>query len=233
MFKLHRSGRLMALALVLICCARAFAQPVIFAKPLSPRLANYDISVRLDPAKRMLHGSETLKWFNKSGDVINELQFHLYLNAFRNSRSTFMKESGGVSRGNKIDKDGWGFIEVDKITSAAGEDWTGLMEFIHPDDDNAEDKTVFRLPLAKPLPPNDSIVVNIAFTAKLPQPPFARTGAKEEYFFVGQWFPKIGVYIDHQWNFSRELRVFCGLRRLQCEDDRAGKKYRRRHRVAR
>jgi len=74
------------------------------------------------------------------------------------------------------------------------------MEFIHPDDDNAEDKTVFRLPLAKPLAPNDSIVVNIDFTAKLPQPPFARTGAKEEYFFVAQWFPKIGVYIDHQWN---------------------------------
>jgi hypothetical protein len=167
---------------------------------LSPRIANYDINVRLDTEKKMLHGRETLKWFNKSGDVINELQFHLYLNAFRNSHSTFMKESGGVSRGNKIDKDGWGFIEIDKISSAVGEDWTGLMEFIHPDDDNAEDKTVFRLPLAKPLRPNDSIVVNIDFTAKLPQPPFARTGAKEEYFFVGQWFPKIGVYIDNQWN---------------------------------
>jgi len=111
-----------------------------------------------------------------------------------------MKESGGVSRGNKIDKEGWGFIEVNKITSAAGEDWTGQMEFIHPDDDNAEDKTVFRLPLAKPLAHNDSIIVNFDFTAKLPQPPFARTGAKAEYFFVGQWFPKIGVYIDQQWN---------------------------------
>jgi hypothetical protein len=196
MFKFYRPAWL---ALVIICCARAFAQPVIFSQPLSPRIANYDITVRLDAGKKMLHGSETLKWLNKSGDVIHELQFHLYLNAFRNSRSTFMKESGGVSRGNKIHKDGWGFIEVNKIT-AAGEDWTGRMEFIHPDDDNAEDKTVFRLPLAKPLAPNDSIVVNIDFTAKLPQPPLARTGAKEEFFFVGQWFPKIGVYLDHQWN---------------------------------
>jgi len=197
MFKFHRPGWL---TLVIIGCTRALAQPAIFSQPLSPRIANYDINVRLDAEKKMLHGSETLKWFNQSGDVINELQFHLYLNAFRNSRSTFMKESGGLSHGNKIDKDGWGFIEVDKITSAGGEDWTGLMEFIHPDDDNAEDKTVFRLPLAQPLSPNDSITVNIAFTAKLPQPPFARTGAKEEYFFVGQWFPKIGVYIDNQWN---------------------------------
>jgi hypothetical protein len=36
----------------------------------------------------------------------------------------------------------------------------------------------------------------------LPQPPFARTGAKEEYFFVGQWFPKVGVWQDEKnaWN---------------------------------
>ena len=189
-----------SVGLLAIFCAGAAAQPVIFSKPLSPRIANYDINVRLDPAKRMWHGNETLKWFIRSSDAITELQFHLYLNAFRNNRSTFMKESGGVSRGNKIDRDGWGFIDVDKITLASGEDVTASMQFIHPDDDNAEDKTVFRLPLARPLLPNDSILVNIDFTAKMPQPPFARTGAKEEYFFVGQWFPKAGVYIDNKWN---------------------------------
>ncbi|MCG3118530.1 MAG: hypothetical protein ALAOOOJD_00750 [bacterium] len=200
MFHKHRFGQLVAFGVVAICCARAFAQPILFPTPLSPRLANYDISVRLDTKNRLLHGSETLTWFNKSGDTITELQFHLYLNAFRNSQSTFMKESGGTSRGNEIDPEGWGFSEVNKISLASGEDLTARMEFIHPDDDNAEDKTVFRLPLPKPLRPLDSIIVRLDFTAKLPQPPFARTGAKEEYFFVGQWFPKIGVYIDGKWN---------------------------------
>ncbi len=196
----HAIGKLMRFGLVACFCTGAFAQPVIFQQPLSPRIANYDIDVKLDADKKMLYGNETLNWFNKSGDTITELQFHLYLNAFRNHKSTFMKESGGVSRGNKIDKDGWGFSEINKITLASGEDLTGRMEFIHPDDDNADDKTVFRLPLTQPLRPNDSIVVQIDFTAKLPQPPFARTGAKKEYFFVGQWFPKIGVYIDGKWN---------------------------------
>lgn len=196
----HRFGQLAAFGLAAICCARALAQPTLFPQPLSPRIANYDITVRLDTKNRLLHGSETLKWFNQTGDTITELQFHLYLNAFRNSQSTFMKESGGVSRGNEIDQDGWGFSEVNKISLGNGEDLTSRMQFIHPDDDNAEDKTVFRLPLSTPLRPNDSLLINIAFTAKLPQPPLARTGAKEEYFFVGQWFPKIGVYIDGQWN---------------------------------
>jgi len=193
-------ARLRHYGVFVIFCSSLSAQSIIFSNPLSPRIANYDIDVRLDADKRLLHGNETLKWFNKSGDVITELQFHLYLNAFRNNRSTFMKESRGAHRGNRIDKEGWGFVEVNRIKLGSGEELTEKMEFIHPDDDNAEDKTVFRLPLLKSLLPNDMIVVHIDFTAKLPQPPFARTGAKDEFFFVGQWFPKIGVYIDGEWN---------------------------------
>lgn len=67
----------------------------IFPKPLSPRLANYEIDVTLDPATKKLNGRETLTWKNASPDIIRELRFHLYLNAFRNDKSTFMRESGG------------------------------------------------------------------------------------------------------------------------------------------
>jgi hypothetical protein len=178
----------------------AFAQPVLFHEPLSPRIANYDIDVKLDAKNRQLHGQEVLKWFNKSADVIHELQFHLYMNAFRNNRSTFMRESGGSLRGMKMDAGGWGYIRVNKIEFSAGQDVSNQMQFIHPDDDNAEDKTVFRIPTPKPIAPRESLMVTIDFEEQLPQPPFARTGAKEEYFFVGQWFPKVGVYIDGKWN---------------------------------
>ncbi len=196
----HKSLKLFCVAIFLLLARQLMAQPVLFAQPLSPRIANYDIEVKLEPATRKLYGKEQLTWHNKSNDAITELQFHLYLNAFRNNRSTFMKESGGTSRGNQIDKDGWGFIEVNRLALASGEDLTRAMRFIHPDDDNAEDQTVFSVPLSAPLAPNDSIVVHIDFTAQLPQPPFARTGAKNEYFFVAQWFPKIGVYLDGKWN---------------------------------
>ncbi|TAK60752.1 MAG: M1 family peptidase, partial [Bacteroidetes bacterium] len=173
---------------------------VLFSQSLSPRIANYDIDVRLDADKKTLHGKETLLWFNKSSDVITELQFHLYMNGFRNSQSTFMKESKGRLRGEKMEKDGWGFIEIKKISLQTGEDITATLQFIQPDDGNTEDKTVFRLPLYTPLNPGDSIVLHIEFDEKLPTPPFARTGAKEEFIFAGQWFPKIGVYIDRAWN---------------------------------
>lgn len=175
-------------------------QPVLFAEPLSPRIANYDIDVKLDTETRILTGKQTLVWHNTSNDQIDELQFHLYLNAFRNNQSTFMQESGGTHRGNVIDDDGWGFMEVEKITTADGEDLTSGLEFIHPDDNYLDDKTAARVPLSKSIPPGGSIVVTIDFKAKLPSPPFARTGAKDEYFFVGQWFPKIAVYTEDGWN---------------------------------
>ncbi len=203
------------LGLLLFLGTSADAQQVLFDEPLSPRIANYEIDVQLLPESRTLKGKQVLIWYNKTGETIHELQFHLYLNAFRNSRSTFMIESRGVIRGVKIGEEGWGFIEVDRISvsevdqnlkelfpvnAAAPGEITEAMEFIQPDDGNEHDKTVFRLPLPMPLEPGKAISLDFEYNALLPTPPFARTGAKEEYFFVGQWFPKIGVYQEGEWN---------------------------------
>ena len=60
-------------------------------------------------------GRERIRWRNTSSVPVEELQFHLYLNAFANDRSTFMTESGGQLRGVEIPKDGWGWIEVESM----------------------------------------------------------------------------------------------------------------------
>ena len=183
--------------LILIVCLSAIAisaqGQTIFKHPMSPRIANYKISVMLDPLQKTLSGKETLTWRNVSTDRISELQFHLYLNAFKNSHSTLMKESGGVNRGIRMETGGWGWIDVTSMSAADGEDLTRSMEFIHPDDDNGEDQTVLRVPLSKPLRPGQSIQLTIGFKAKLPRV-FARTGYFQNFFMVGQWFPKIGVH---------------------------------------
>ncbi|MDJ0765339.1 MAG: M1 family metallopeptidase [Myxococcota bacterium] len=167
--------------------------------PLSPRIANYDIDVRLDTAHRLLHGEQVLRWRNPSGDEIGALQFHLYLNAFRNTQSTAFVENTNNRRRLKTKAYEWGGIDVHRMALPSGQDLTDKIEFIHPDDDNTEDKTVIQVPLPTPLLPGQEIVLHIDFTAKLPSPP-VRTGAMEEYVFVAQWFPKIGVYEDGQWN---------------------------------
>ena len=185
---------LCALAVILILCpSRTSALQIIFPQPLSPRIASYTISVTLDAERKVLQGKETLRWRNTSKDRIRELRFHLYLNAFKNSKSTFMTESGGQLRGDRMEAGGWGWIDVASMKVRDGEELKSKMEFIHPDDDNTMDQTVFRVPLSKPVLPNQLVVLDIDFTAKLPAV-FARTGYNQDFFMVGQWFPKIGVY---------------------------------------
>lgn len=177
-------------------------------KSLSPRIAEYTIEASLDVNKKIIIGKETLKWRNTSKDFIKELQFHLYLNAFKNNRSTFIKESGGQLRGNAIksvDENAWGYIDINSLKSG-GIELKDKISFIHPDDDNA-DQTVISVPLDRPLAPNEEITIEINFTSKLPRI-FARSGYANDYFLVAQWFPKIGVYeypgiryaVKGQWN---------------------------------
>jgi hypothetical protein len=59
---------------------------------VSKRNANYSIDVELDPATRTLQGREVLTWRNVTARPANELQFHLYYNAWTNDRSTWMRE---------------------------------------------------------------------------------------------------------------------------------------------
>ena len=185
-----RRALLVSTVLALASLSRAAADPLPDA---SARVVDYDISVRLDAARKTLSGRERLTWRNPSGDAVGELWFHLYLNAFRNSRSTFFRESGGQLRGDRMPEGGWGSIDIRSITLADGTELVGQLRFEHPDDDNADDRTVARVPLPRPVPPGGAIALDITFEARLPRV-FARTGYEGDYFLVGQWFPKLGVY---------------------------------------
>ncbi len=168
-----------------------------FAPPLSPRIANYVIDVRLNTDTKRLDGRQTLTWRNTSTDVLSELQFHLYLNAFRDKKSTFMRESGGQLRGVEMDdakSDNFGWTKLTTLKDQrTGDNLLAFSQFIHPDDGNTDDRTVLRVPLKRPLKPGETIVLDMVFQAKLPKI-FARTGFSRDFFLVGQWFPKIAVY---------------------------------------
>lgn len=181
------------------CCA-AVALAMFAAPANADRLpdhaasvVDYRIDVRLDADKKQLIGREHVTWRNPSSDTVMDLWFHLYLNAFKNSRTTFMKESGGSLRSDQMAKDSWGWIDVTSLKLSDGRDLLRTATFQHPDDDNAEDQTVMRVMLPQPVPPGGTVEFDAEFRAQLPQV-FARTGYKRTFFMVGQWFPKLGVY---------------------------------------
>jgi hypothetical protein len=169
--------------------------PARGATPVSPPVVEYTIEVSLDPATHQLDGKERLVWRNPSGDAVPELRFHLYLNAFKNDRSTFHREWSGQLRDDRIGTkaDDWGWIDVRTLTTADGRDLRPFCAYVRPDGNDGEDETVLAVALPEPVPPHGQLVLDIGFRAKLPKI-FARTGFVRDYYLAGQWFPKIGVY---------------------------------------
>ena len=99
---------------------------------------------------------------------------------------------------------------------------------------NADDRTLARVPLA-----DGGSARRRARAARRVEGArsanFARTGAIGNYYFVAQWFPKIGVFEDGRWTahqFSRQHRVLLRLRPLRRAHDRAARLDRRRHRAS-
>ncbi len=183
--------------LVLFVCIWVLSQNSYAA--LSKHIVDYRIEARLNVVEHKVFGHQILTWLNDSEVEVNELQFHLYLNAFRNNRSTFMKESGGSHRGFEMSKEDWGYIEIIKIQIENGADLTDAVKYIQLDDGNKDDLTVISVMLPEPVLPKEKISLEIEFTAKLPKV-FSRSGYAGNFYMVAQWFPKIGVWQNGEWN---------------------------------
>lgn len=179
--------------------AAAIAQPPSDSR--SPRNASYTIAAKLDPSGHRITGEEVLTWRNVASIPAATLQFHLYFNAWRNSRSTWMRERR-LATGNALaerPEDDWGWIDITTISVNDGGDRAGSLKFIAPDDGNPHDRTVAELPLERAVGPGETVSVRITWEARVPRT-FARTGRIGNFYFMAQWFPKIGVLEDTGWN---------------------------------
>src|SRR5687768_6321823 len=155
----------------------------------SPRNANYDIDVRLDHAARTLTGRETIRWRNISRQSTEELQFHLYWNAWRDAESTWLRERRLAGIYTPPRDDAWSSSDVTalRVTRPDGSvtDLTGRHRFIAPDDGNSADRTVMAVSLPFAVQPEETVAIEVEWTSKVPRP-FARTGYVDDYYFIAQ-----------------------------------------------
>jgi hypothetical protein len=165
----------------------AAAQPVVI----------YDIKAGLDPEAKIVRGEERLTWLNATSRAVSNAPFHLYLNAFLNNRSTFMKESGRGRTGRRDDE--WGYCRVTGISLDGGEDLLPSLRYVQPDDANADDRTVMEVTLPREIGPGETATFLIEFESKLPRV-VSRSGFNGKFFMVAQWFPKLGVLREDGWN---------------------------------
>lgn len=153
------------------------------------RVVDYTLRAKLDPALHTVHGEGTITWRNVSRASVSELWLHLYLNAFKNQSSVFMRAPIGGFRGSVVPKE-WGTIDVRKLTwldGAEKRDLWSTVELRRKDDD---DETDAHVPLPRAVSPGETMTLEVEWDDKLPAI-VERTGFDGSFHMVAQWFPKI------------------------------------------
>ncbi len=161
-------------------------------------VVDYVLHATLDPAAHAVAATGTIHWRNASSQPVHELWLHLYLNAFKNDRSDFLRERVG-GRGSAA-PEAWGSIALRTLALRESEgpatDLLSTLELHRPGD---EDETDARVPLPRDVPPGGSLDLDVAFDDQLPTV-VERTGYQGHFHMVGQWFPKIArLEADGTW----------------------------------
>ncbi|HWZ89573.1 MAG TPA: M1 family metallopeptidase, partial [Polyangiaceae bacterium] len=138
-----------------------------------------------------LSGHETIHFVNRSNSALNELWFHLYLNAFKNDKTLFLRSPFGAGRsGDKAHE--YGYVDIKKMIWVEADH-----RDLWPDRDrhspgDPDDETDLRVPLPQPLEPGQGLSLELEFEDKLPQI-VERMGYMGSFHFLGQWFPKLAL----------------------------------------
>lgn len=211
-FRMMRMGMkfVSALCLAVSLASSVYGQAIIpsttiainSSQPLSQRVVAYDIDAKYNASDHTLDATETLTYHNLTGQALDRFPFHLYLNAFQ-PNSTWMRETRRDGAGEwQLEK--WkpsyrGADEIKSFEVVGVGDLTAKLQYIQPDDNNKDDRTVMQIVLPKPVPADGYIQFKIKFHDQFPET-LARTGWKRDFLLAGQWFPKVGVWWQGAWN---------------------------------
>jgi hypothetical protein len=162
-------------------------------KPYFQQSVNYSISVKLDDKAHRLHGYEEIQYTNQSPDVLTELWFHLWPNAYKNNETAFGKQevtNGSTKFYYASEQSRGGIDSLDFKVDGKSVKW----EF-HPDHID-----IARLILNEPIQPGKSVQISTPFRVKIPSSAFSRLGHTKQQYQLCQWYPKPAVYDRKGWH---------------------------------
>lgn len=161
---------------------------------------NYTIHVALNDSLHELKADETIQYTNNSPDVLNELYFHLWPNAYKDNSTAMAKQQ--LENGNKKFYEAADSLKgyMDKIDFRVnGErvEWENV-------DGNID---ICRIKLKTPLKSGGKITITTPFHVKLPKGIFSRLGHLGQAYQITQWYPKPAVYDASGWNYFPYLNM--------------------------
>jgi len=157
---------------------------MVISTTLSPALpAAYQMEARLDTAEHKIYAAERIAFLNPTMDTLNQISFHLYPNAFRDTSSIYARKDlnarQNIFSGNRAD------LKVSKI----------MLDGILVDSSKiTESGTLLYVSLPRPLPPDDSILIALDFELLIPKH-IMRIGYNEKgNYLISHWHPILCGY---------------------------------------
>ena len=155
---------------------------------------HYKINAEFVPSEDKIMAQETLIYTNNSPDTLNQVYFHLYLNAFQpGSPLDLVSRQEGDYSTSKLAPKQWGRMEIKKLE-------VGQREIT----DFKIDYSIMQINLPEKLLPGQKIEFYLEFEDQLP-PNGARMGKSGKHYDIGQWYPKIAVYDRFGWHNEQYL----------------------------
>lgn len=144
--------------------------------------ASYDIHARLEPRSGRVSGTASIIFHNRSPEPIPFLMLHLHQNAYAPGvvRNRPAEVTGGMALA-RVAVAGLEAFEVES-EEEVGYQVLGSLLRVHPPEAVAQ---------------GESLELEVAWSFLVPRSGFGRMGHSDhEVYFIGYWFPKIGVYDD-------------------------------------
>jgi hypothetical protein len=154
----------------------------------TPRV-DYQLQVRLDHERHTLSGSGVITLHNRSPKDLSELYFQLYLNAFKSPRTLFYRSTTLHARGGARPSQ-WGALRVTRLRAVSQPE--DLWPEVATTPGDPDDETSVLVPLVHPVAAGSDARFEITWEAELPGLA-ERTGFKDDFHFLGQWFPKLAM----------------------------------------
>ncbi len=153
---------------------------------------DYKIYANLRPLINTLDGFVEITYHNNSNDKLDEIYIYLYPNEFKSRNSLLAKEllkKGNIDLYFSKQEELGGYNELKFSIEGEEIDWSYTNK----------DKTIVKINLDSKLMPNESTIIKIKYSLKLPKN-IEDLGYSNTQYSLINWYPKPLIYDKNGWN---------------------------------
>lgn len=154
-------------------------------------VADYYFDIEFSSTQKKIFVKEKIIWRNRTNFSTGEIHLHLYANAYKSINTHFAKDYDLSLPAVRTE------LEITKVLV---NDKSAELIFIHPELVNSSDSTVSKIKLDQLIQPGDSVNIYFEYELRIPES-VKRLGYARgrNFYFVSQWYPKIGVFENGEW----------------------------------